>query len=98
MRSNRLVNKVAIVTGAGSGIGRGCALMFARHGAEVMATDLSESAMVETHRLAAEESLPIASVQPVDLTKPDHVQRLVDATIHRYGRLDVLVNAGAWAA
>jgi NAD(P)-dependent dehydrogenase (short-subunit alcohol dehydrogenase family) len=98
MRSNRLINKVAIVTGAGSGIGRGCALMFARHGAQVMATDLSEAGMVETHRLATEEALPLASLQAVDLTKPDDVQRLVAATIARYGRLDVLVNAGAWAA
>jgi NAD(P)-dependent dehydrogenase (short-subunit alcohol dehydrogenase family) len=98
MRSNRLINKVAVVTGAGSGIGRGCALMFARHGADVMATDLSDSGMVETLRLAGEEALPLASLQPIDLTKPADVQRLVDATIARYGRLDVLVNAGAWAA
>jgi NAD(P)-dependent dehydrogenase (short-subunit alcohol dehydrogenase family) len=98
VKSNRLSNKVAIVTGAGSGIGRGCTLMFARHGAHVMATDLSEPSMVETHRLASEDGLGIASVQPVDLTKPADVQRLVDATIERYGRLDVLVNAGAWAA
>ena len=47
---NRLLNKVALVTGAGSGIGRGCALMFARHGAQVMATDLDEAGLRRPER------------------------------------------------
>jgi NAD(P)-dependent dehydrogenase (short-subunit alcohol dehydrogenase family) len=98
MQSARLANKVAIVTGAGSGIGRGCALMFARQGAQVMATDLDVQGMQETVRLANEEGLNIASLQPIDLTRSEDVQRLMDATIECYRRLDVLVNAGAWAA
>ena len=45
--SNRLTGKVALVTGLGSGIGRGCALMFARHGAKVMSCDIDVRAAEE---------------------------------------------------
>jgi NAD(P)-dependent dehydrogenase (short-subunit alcohol dehydrogenase family) len=98
LRSTRLAGKVALVTGAGSGIGRGCALMFARHGAQVMATDLNSEAVLETVKLAQAEGLSIASMQPIDLTVPQEVQKLVDATVQGFGRLDVLANAGAWGA
>jgi NAD(P)-dependent dehydrogenase (short-subunit alcohol dehydrogenase family) len=96
--SNRLAGKTAIVTGAASGIGSGCALMFARHGAQVMATDLNPEGMVETLRLAKGEGLALEGVYPIDLTVPSEVQTLVDQAIERYGRLDVLANAGGWGA
>lgn len=94
----RLAGKVALVTGGGSGIGRGCALMFARQGAQVMSTDLNQAAAVETVALAANEGLLVESVQPIDITVPADVERLIARTIERFGRLDVLVNAGAWGA
>ena len=98
LRSDRLVNKVALVTGSGNGIGRGCALMFARHGARVMGADLDPGAAEETLELARCEGLTIESLYPIDLTQPRDVERMVAGTVERYGRLDVLVNAGAWAA
>lgn len=97
-QSQRLGGKIALVTGAGSGIGRGCALMFARHGAQVMATDIDAASVEETVRLARDEGLSMESVSGVDLTVQADVQRLVDATIARFSRLDVLTNAGAWGA
>ena len=98
LRSDRLAGKVALVTGGGAGIGRGCALMFARHGAQVMSTDLNPQGAQETVALAAQDGLAIESVHPIDITVAADVERLVARTVERFGRLDVLVNAGAWGA
>ncbi len=98
LRSDRLSGKVALVTGGGSGIGRGCALMFARHGAQVVSTDLNTDTARETANVAASEGLTFESIAPIDLTVPAQVQDLVESAVKRFGRLDVLVNAGAWGA
>lgn len=97
-RSSRIAGKVALVTGSGSGIGRGCALMCARHGAQVMGSDLNSEAAEETVTLAAKEGLTLGSAHPIDLTVPADVDRMIARTIERFGRLDVLINAGAWGA
>jgi NAD(P)-dependent dehydrogenase (short-subunit alcohol dehydrogenase family) len=98
VRSDRLVGKVALVTGSGSGIGRGCALMFARHGAQVMGADLNAATAAETVALAQAEGLDLESVHPIDLTVPADVARVIERTVQHFGRLDILVNAGAWGA
>jgi NAD(P)-dependent dehydrogenase (short-subunit alcohol dehydrogenase family) len=98
MLSERLKGKVAVVTGSGNGIGRGCALMFARHGAQVMGGDVDTAAAQETQRLASLEALSLHSVHPCDLTSPEDSRRLMQAAQSAFGGIDILVNAAAFGA
>lgn len=98
MLSERLKGKVAVVTGTGSGIGQGCALMFARHGAKVMGCDINAATAQVTVDQAQQEGLAFESFHPCDLTKPADVERLMAMAAERYGTIDALVNAGAFGA
>lgn len=95
--TQRLAGKIALVTGIGAGIGRGCALMFARHGATVIGCDINPQTALATIETAREEGFAMESVHPIDLTKPSDVQRYIDHAASRHGRIDVLVNAAAIA-
>jgi NAD(P)-dependent dehydrogenase (short-subunit alcohol dehydrogenase family) len=96
--SQRLAGKVAIVTGLGAGIGRGCALTFARHGAKVISCDLDAEAAEEGLALARAEGLDVQSLHPCDLTQPADVARLVQFAVQQHGGIDIVVNAAAWGA
>jgi NAD(P)-dependent dehydrogenase (short-subunit alcohol dehydrogenase family) len=97
MLSSRLAGKIAIVTGSGSGIGQGCALMMARHGAKLVGCDIDADRAAATQRTAEAEGLDFDSVHPCDLTQPAEVARLVQFAVDRFGGIDILINAAATA-
>jgi len=90
--SGRLADKVAIVTGGDSGIGRATAVLFAREGAKVVIAYLEEHDDARITREACEAEGAEVLLSAGDLGDPDHCRGLVDAVIGKWGRLDVLVN------
>jgi NAD(P)-dependent dehydrogenase (short-subunit alcohol dehydrogenase family) len=87
----RFRGKVALVTGAASGIGRSIALRFAQEGADVAIPDLNEVGAKETGE-AARQLGREALVIRTDVSNSTEVQRSVARTLERFGRIDVLVN------
>ncbi len=86
-----LKNKVALVTGASSGIGRAVALVWAREGARVVVSDMNRAGGEETVALVRAqggEALFLAA----DVGQPQHAQALVEQTVAHFGRLDVACN------
>lgn len=91
----RFEDQVVLVTGATSGLGEACALRLASEGAHVVLSGRRAARCDEVAQAAAAYGVEALAV-PGDLTDPDLPQRLVDATIARFGRLDGAVNnAGA---
>ena len=86
-----LDNKIALITGAGRGIGQAIALAYAREGAHLSLAARSGSELEETanqcRKLGAE-----VLITPTDVTDAGQVERLVDATVERYSTIDILVN------
>ncbi len=87
----RLQNKVAIVTGAGRGIGQATAVKFAREGAKVVACDLTPEWLEQTVALCR-ESGGEAFGHVVDVRDIKSLQEMVAATVAKWGRVDCLVN------
>lgn len=94
--SGKLAGKVALVTGADSGIGRAVAVLFAREGADVAIQYLSEHADAQVTREAVEAEGRRAIVISGDVRKRRFCQRAAAITVRRLGRLDVLVNNAAF--
>jgi NAD(P)-dependent dehydrogenase (short-subunit alcohol dehydrogenase family) len=84
-------DKVAVVTGAGSGIGRGLVLAFAREGAHVVAADVEAGALDETAALAAADGREVVALA-TDVSAREQVFALADAAYAAFGRVDVLCN------
>jgi len=86
----RLKDKVAIVTGAGQGIGKEIALTFAREGAKVVVTDITgkENEVAEEIRVIGGEAIALR----VDVSKMEDAKRMAEETLKVFGRIDILVN------
>ncbi len=95
--SGRLADKVTVITGADSGIGRAVAIAFAREGADVVLSYLDEED--EDGRETAkwvEQAGRRAVLAPGDLTDPAHCRAVIDRTVQEFGRVDVLVANAAF--
>ncbi|HVK60522.1 MAG TPA: SDR family NAD(P)-dependent oxidoreductase, partial [Bdellovibrionales bacterium] len=87
-----LENKVAVVTGAGSGIGRAIAFRFAEEGARVVAADIDERAARETVGYIVDKQRREAMFVKTDSSNEMESAKLVDETVKRFGKLDIAVN------
>lgn len=89
----RLADKVALITGAGQGIGAAIARAFAREGASVVLAELDvDAGQVTARALAVEFPGARLLAVPTDVTQAASVQRAVEAALDTFGRLDILVN------
>ncbi|QOS77037.1 SDR family oxidoreductase [Paenibacillus sp. JNUCC31] len=87
----RLQDKVAVVTGAGSGMGKAIATLYAQEGAKVVVSDINEAsaqAVAEDIKANGGE----ATVVVANVAKEEDIQNLIDTTVNTYGTVDILVN------
>lgn len=93
--SGRLEGKVAVITGADSGIGKAVAIAYAREGADVLVSYLSEDEDAEDTRSWVEKAGRKAVLVRGDLVDPQHCRDVIDRAVQEWGRVDVLVSNAA---
>lgn len=90
----RVKDKVVVLTGAASGIGRAAAVLLGKEGAVQVLSDIDEPGLKKTLELV-KTNQSVAEIIKTDVTKPAEVKKMIDHTVQRYGRIDVVVaNAG----
>jgi NAD(P)-dependent dehydrogenase (short-subunit alcohol dehydrogenase family) len=94
--SGRMANKIALITGADSGIGRAVAIAFAREGADVAISYLDEHEDAKETARWVEEAGRQCLLLPGDLANKSHCSAIVNETVGKFGRIDVLVNNAAF--
>jgi NAD(P)-dependent dehydrogenase (short-subunit alcohol dehydrogenase family) len=94
--SEKLKDKVALITGADSGIGRAVAVLYAREGADVAVAYLDEHDDAETTKAAVEKEGRRCMVISGDVADPEFCKATVARTVKEFGRLDILVNNAAF--
>lgn len=93
--SGKLQNKIAIITGGDSGIGRAVAVAFAKEGADVVISYLEEDKDAKKTQQMVEETGRTAKLIKGNISEMKHCQKIVDDTIEQFGRLDIVVNNAA---
>jgi NAD(P)-dependent dehydrogenase (short-subunit alcohol dehydrogenase family) len=94
--SGRMANKIALITGGDSGIGRAVAIAYAREGADVAISYLDEHEDAKDTARYVEEAGRQCLLLPGDLAQKEQCLAIVDKTVERFGRIDVLVNNAAF--
>lgn len=94
--SGRLEGKVAVITGADSGIGKAVAIAYAREGADVLISYLSEDADAEDTRKWVEDAGRTAILVRGDLSDAQHCRDVIERAVDHWGRIDVLVSNAAY--
>lgn len=94
--SGKLEGKVALITGADSGIGKAVAIAYAREGADIVVSYLNEEEDARDTAAWVEKAGRKALLVPGDISEEAHCKELVEKTIQTFGRLDILVNNAAF--
>jgi len=92
----RLTGKVAVITGGDSGIGRAVAIAYAREGADVLISYLSEDQDAEETAKYVEDAGRRAVLVRGDVSKAQHCRDIIDRAVGEFGRVDILVNNAAF--
>jgi NAD(P)-dependent dehydrogenase (short-subunit alcohol dehydrogenase family) len=90
----KLKDRIIVVTGAGSGIGRACAIESAKEGAQVIVADINSEGAEETVKQIANDKGKAIAFR-TDVSRPDSVKQLVDFTIKSFTKIDALINNAA---
>ncbi len=89
----KLKNKVAIITGAGSGMGRAAAMLFAKEGAKVVVNDEHGEEAIETVEMIKSEGIEEGVIPfKADVSKEEEVKAMVEKTVEEFGGVDILIN------